>query len=87
MTLWLDSAKVVDVVLFSFAKALDTVCHSILLRKLGLLGVGGRVLSWIKDFLIGRSMWVTVGGQRSTTQYVLSGVPRGSILGLLLFLT
>lgn len=86
VTSWLDNDNVVDVVLFDFAKAFDTVCHKVLVTKLGLLGVGGRVLSWINDFLTNRTMWVTVGGQCSTSRSLLSGVPQGSVLGPLLFL-
>jgi hypothetical protein len=44
-------------------------------------GVDSRVVVWIREFLLGRTQRVRVGGQLSE-----SGVPQGSALGPLLFL-
>ena len=42
---------------------------------------------WIKEFLLGRSQRVIVNGQLSEEVRVISGVPQGSVLGSILFLT
>jgi hypothetical protein len=81
VTHWVDSGSVVDVVLFDFAKAFDVVCHVLLIGKLAHLGVGGCLLQWISDFLLDRSMHVTVSGAESGSRDVKSGVPQGSVLG------
>ncbi|KAK3858692.1 hypothetical protein Pcinc_035135 [Petrolisthes cinctipes] len=60
VTSWLDSGCVVDVVLFDFSKAFDIVCHTNLIDKLRHIGVGGRLLDWISDFLTDRTMRVSV---------------------------
>ena len=60
VTDWLDRFSMVDLILFDFAKAFDKVNHTVLLRKLRLLGVGDALLEWISAFLLGRQMYVSV---------------------------
>ncbi|CAB4005371.1 Hypothetical predicted protein [Paramuricea clavata] len=82
----LESGNQVDAVYLDFAKAFDKVSHKLLLTKLHKFGIRGDLLSWFENYLSGRYQIVTVLGETSGTLPVLSGVPRGSILGSLLFL-
>ena len=76
----------VDVIYLDYAKAFDKVDHEILLAKLRRLGVKGKLLKWIKNFLSeNRFQTVLINGKRSFLASVLSGVPQGSVLGPLLF--
>ena len=75
-----------DLILFDFSKAFDRVSHPILLEKLRCLGFRGQLISWIRDFLTGRTMKVMVKDTLSEPAEVLSGVPQGSVLGPVLFL-
>ena len=77
----------VDVIYLDYAKAFDKVDHEILLAKHRRLGVKGKLLKWIKNFLSeNRFQTVLINGKRSFLASVLSGVPQGSVLGPLLFL-
>ena len=49
------------------------------------VGIGGPVLSILTQFLSNRTQQVMVDGCRSKLINVVSGVPQGSVLGLLLF--
>ena len=72
-----------DITILDFSKAFDGVP---LKAKLDHYGVRGNNLKWISSFLDGRTRKVMVDRSMSNECPVLSGVPQGSVLGLMLFL-
>ena len=68
------------------AKAFDTVHHKILLLKLETYGIRGIILNLLKDYLNGRCQVVKIKDNVSNALPAETGVPRGTILGPLLFL-
>ena len=82
----LDDGDKIDVVIVDFSKAFDLVSHGRLLTKIAKSGVDSRLVVWIREFLLGRTQRVGVGGQLSEEVRVTSGVLQGSLLGPLLFL-
>ena len=83
----LTSKGQVDVILLDFAKAFDKVPHRRLLHKLKFYGVDGTTLAWISSFLSSRKQLVLLDGVKSSEKEVLSGVPQGTVLEPLLFLS
>ena len=73
-------------VFLDFAKAFDTVDHSILLMKLWEYGFRGTPHSWFTSYLSDRYQYVSVGSSESFKQLITHGIPQGSTLGPLLFL-
>ena len=73
-------------IMLDFSKAFDTDPHGKLLHKLKLYGVDGNINSWLSDFLTNRKMKVVVDSEESDSVTMDSGVPQGTVLGLLLFL-
>ena len=82
----IDNHQGVAVGYIDFSCAFDSVVHNKLLVKLVSYGITNDLLAFIKDFLTDRTQHVVVDGKMSSISKVLSGVPQGSILGLILFI-
>ena len=54
-----------NVIYLDFAKAFDKVDHGILCLKLKKLGIGGKVATWIHNFLSDRTQFITANGATS----------------------
>ena len=78
--------KQTDLIIMDFAKAFDKVPHRRLFHKLEYYGIRGSTHKWINSWLSGRTQQVVLDGQASDQVPVLSSVPKGSVLGLVLFL-
>ena len=74
-------------IFLDISKALDTIDHAILMRKLNNYGVRGISLNWFKSYLSNRSQIVEYAGVTSSNQMnTFCSVPQGSILAPLLFI-
>ena len=76
----IDRGKQADVFYLDFAKAFDKVPRARLIHKMKNKGITGHILSWIENWLTGRTH-VKVGNKYSEHCEVKSGVPQGSVLG------
>ena len=82
----LENKKIPCCLLLDFAKAFDTVNHSILVQKLNHYGIRGPALQLIESYLTDRQQCVQINNSTSDLDFIRHGVPQGSILGPLFFL-
>ena len=82
----LDEGKEVRVIFCDISKAFDRVWHRGLLRKLESIGIKGKLLLWVQNYLSNRKQRVVINNCSSMWQNINAGVPQGSILGPLLFI-
>ena len=61
--------------------------HRHLLKKLDASGVRGNIHKWLTTYSTNRTQRVIVDGRSSGEDPVLSGIPQGTVLGPLMFLT
>uniref|UniRef100_A0A3Q3BE46 Reverse transcriptase domain-containing protein n=1 Tax=Kryptolebias marmoratus TaxID=37003 RepID=A0A3Q3BE46_KRYMA len=72
-------------IFFDIEKAYDMMWIDGLLIKLNKMGIKGRMINWIKDFLTNRKIQVRIGEGISGKYIVENGTPQGSIISPLLF--
>jgi hypothetical protein len=82
----ISDGKEVRIVFLDISKAFDRVWHKGLIWKLHRIGIRGKLLSWIENYLKERYQRVIINGQQSDWTRIIAGVPQGSVLGPLLFL-
>ena len=83
----LDAAvENLSVLYLDFKKAFDCVPHQKLVDKLFAMGIGGKALRLIQNYLFQRKQQVRIDDFSLQPITVTSGVPQGSILGRLLFI-
>ena len=63
LTALVDDGLAVDVLYLDFAKAFDKVPHARLIAKCRGMGIGGKVLSWVEEWLSGRQQRVVLNGK------------------------
>ena len=73
--------------IFRLSKGVDTVNHCILLSKLSYYGVRGIAHDLFKSYLTNRKQHTIINVVSSSFLSITHGVPQGSVLGPLLFLS
>ena len=85
----INNSPINSVIFIDFKRAFDTIDHKILLRKLLSYGIDQGALKWFESYLSDRqkSVYLMVSCPvRVLLWPVICGVPRGSLIGPLLFL-
>ena len=82
----LDARNFIAGVTADLKKAFDMVDNNILLEKLDYYGIRGFTKNWFELYLNNQKQFLTFNSSDSSLKPVSTGVPQGSVLGLLLLL-
>ena len=83
----IDNKQHTALISLDLSKAFDSISHTLLLKKLHSLGLDEHSTNWVNSYHSNRVQMTKFANYTSTSQIVEAGVPQGSILGPLLFLT
>ena len=81
----IDKGYVVGAILLDLSKAFDCVPHELLLAKLHAYGFEIEALQYIFSYLSKRQQSTKINDTYSLLDFLISGVPQGSIIGPILF--
>jgi hypothetical protein len=82
----LNEGKFVGLVLIDLQKAFDTVSRNILIEKVKICGLRGKICNILENYLSNRCSITKIGNVASKNCHSEAGIPQGSVLGPLLFL-
>ena len=82
----MNSKKYTIATYLDLKKAFDTVNHVILIKKVKLLGIKGKLLKWLENYLELREQTTFANKTKSSSKNIICGIPQGSVMGPLLFL-
>ena len=80
----MDEGNLTGVTLLDFTKAFDLVNHDILLQKINCYNFEDTTHKLFRSYLNNRYQSVHIDSTHSSQQRLTSGVPQGSVLGLIL---
>lgn len=80
-----NKSSYIRVAALDFAKAFDSVEHSLLVGKILSYEFPQWFVAWVHDFLTNRSQRVRIAGSLSDEAVTSRGLPQGTVLGPLLF--
>jgi hypothetical protein len=81
------SKSVIRIVFLDFSKAFDLIDHNILLNDFKYVGVRPALLPWLASYLSDRLQRVHIDGSTSCFKKINAGVPQGSKIGPIVFIT
>uniref|UniRef100_A0A3P9L4L3 Reverse transcriptase domain-containing protein n=1 Tax=Oryzias latipes TaxID=8090 RepID=A0A3P9L4L3_ORYLA len=82
-----DSGLFTILILLDLSAAFDTISHSILLHRLSALSIESTPLCWFHSYFSSLTQFIQLNSFKSQPSLISSGVPQGSVLGALLFIT
>ena len=80
-----DNEEYVSALFLDLSKAFGTINHDLLLAKLKAYGFSSNTLKLMHSYLNNKKQQVQINNKFSSESIVITGVPQGSIDGLLLF--